>query len=150
MYEVTKEFNFEAGHCLDKHPGKCHNLHGHNYKVFVTMCVKDDKLNDMDMVMDFYDLNNFAKPLFNEFDHSFIYNLNTSDDFEKEIYNTCLKYNRKVRELPTRATAECMSFYFYNYLNHELDNMYPENNVKISKVTVYETPTSFATYEGEQ
>ena len=56
MFEVTKEFNFEAGHCLDQHPGKCKNLHGHNYKVFVTMQSK--KLNNMDMVMDFYDLNN--------------------------------------------------------------------------------------------
>lgn len=37
MYTATKEFRFEAGHTLDGHKGKCKNLHGHNYKVLVTL-----------------------------------------------------------------------------------------------------------------
>ena len=147
MYEVTKEFNFEAGHCLANHPGKCKNLHGHNYKVFVTMSVEcTEFLNDMNMVMDFYDLNSFAKPFFDEFDHAFIYNENTADQFEKDIYEVCLKHGRKVRKLLTRATAECMADYFYHYLNNQLKLKYKSIPARITKVTVYETPTSCATY----
>lgn len=147
MYEVTKEFNFEAGHCLDQHPGKCKNLHGHNYKVFVTLSIEDaDELNDMEMVMDFYDLNSFAKPFFDEFDHAFIFNINSEDPFEREIYEVCIKHGRKVRKFETRATAECMADYFYHYLNSKLKEQYPSSFALINKVTVYETPTSFATY----
>lgn len=141
MYSATKEFNFEAGHCLDGHRGKCSNLHGHNYKIFVT--VSSDNLNNMNMVMDFYDLNIFAKPLFESFDHSFIYNESCKDTFEKDIYNICIAHNRKVKILPFRATAENMAKYFYD----ELNKMNIISDIKISKVTVYETPTSFATYE---
>lgn len=143
MFEVTKEFNFEAGHTLDQHTGKCRNLHGHNYKVFVTMRSKD--LNDMEMVKDFYDLNKFAKPMFDEFDHAFMFNRNCKDKFEKDIYKVLKKHERKIMELPYRSTAENMAKYFLTRLNAEMKQE-SNRDVKISKVVVYETPTSFATY----
>ena len=142
MFEVTKEFNFEAGHTLDQHKGKCRNLHGHNYKVFVTMQAKE--LDDMEMVRDFYDLNVFAKPMFDEFDHSFMFNKNCKDKFEKDIYKVLKKHERKIKELPFRSTAENMAKYFATRLASEMEASTPR--VKISKVVVYETPTSFATY----
>lgn len=144
MYSATKEFNFEAGHCLDGHKGKCRNLHGHNYKVFVTM--SSETLNNMEMVMDFYDLNTFAKCTFDEFDHAFIYNCKCEDQFEKDLYDVCVKHCRKVITLACRATAENMSKYFYDILNAKLKFHFPNLDVKVSKVVVYETPTSFATY----
>ena len=144
MYNVTKQFNFEAGHCLAGHPGKCKNLHGHNYKVFVTM--SSETLDNLEMVYDFYNLNSFAKPMFDEFDHSFIYNLETTDEFEKEIFGVCKKHEKKIKMFPGRATAENMSRYFYNILNQELKQT-TTKDIKITKVTVYETDTSFATYE---
>lgn len=146
MFEVTKEFNFEAGHTLDQHTGKCRNLHGHNYKVFVTMQSSD--LNSMEMVKDFYDLNKAAKPMFDEFDHSFMFNQKCKDKFEKEIYKVCKKHNRKVMELPYRSTAENMAKYFLTRLNSELEQE-SDRKVIVSKVVVYETPTSFATYTKE-
>lgn len=144
MFTATKEFNFEAGHCLDQHPGKCRNLHGHNYKVLVE--ISSEELNNMDMVKDFYDIAAFAKPLFEEFDHAFIYNNTAEDTFEHEIASVCLKHGRKVKVFPTRATAENMAMYFYIKLNESIP---PCENYKITKVTVYETPTSFATYSEE-
>lgn len=138
MFTATKEFNFEAAHMLVGHTGKCKNLHGHNYKVLVE--VASDKLDKMDMVKDFYDISVVAKPLFEQFDHAFIYNENCNDEFETTIYNTCLKFNRKVMTLPYRATAENMAHYFYETLK--------QWGEPVSKITVYETPTSFATYSG--
>lgn len=146
MYSATKEFNFEAGHCLDGYQGKCKNLHGHNYKVFVTVSASD--LDKMDMVMDFYNLNTFAKPLFDEFDHAFIYNENCVDTFEKDLYEVCCKHNRKVKNFPAKATAENMAKYFYMILNRRLSESVNTEQITISKVVVYETPTSYATYEG--
>lgn len=148
MWTATKEFNFEAGHLLDGHPGKCKNLHGHNYRVLVEM--SSEFLDDMEMVRDFYDIKKFTDPFFNEFDHAFIFNTNTRDPFELELYRLCLEYNKKVREFPYRVTAENMARYFYIDLNtkliQQLDETKDQHNVWISKVTVYETPTSFATY----
>ena len=139
MYTATKEFNFEAAHMLDGHTGKCKNLHGHNYKVLVTMSAA--RLNEMDMVKDFYDINQLAKSLFDEFDHAFIYNTNAADDFEHEIATLCKTHGRKVKQLYFRATAENMAELFYKTLK--------TNCPLVTKVTVYETPTSYATYEGD-
>ena len=47
--EVTKEFNFEMAHMLENHPSLCKNLHGHSYKLFVTLKGPIDN----DMVIDF-------------------------------------------------------------------------------------------------
>lgn len=136
MFTATKEFNFEAAHMLVGHTGKCRNLHGHNYKVLVEVAATN--LNEMDMVKDFYDIAQNAKPMFDQFDHAFIYNVNCNDEFETEIYNTCIKYGRKVIEIPYRATAENMARLFYETLKF--------HGEPVSKVTVYETPTSFASF----
>lgn len=143
MYTATKEFRFEAAHCLDQHRGKCKNLHGHNYCILVTMGATT--LNDMDMVMDFYDIKGFADNLFNSFDHSFMYNTKCKDSFEKEIRDVCFKHNRKLVELPMRFTAENMAHYFYRRLSDYLLDK-ATNIMWIEKITVYETPTSFAEY----
>lgn len=143
MYEATKEFRFEAGHTLDGHKGKCKNLHGHNYRVLVTLGAP--KTNDMDMVKDFYDIAEFAKEMFDTFDHAFIYNCNCADPFERELRDVCKRHARKMVELPFRATAENMAMFFYTLLKSELINQ--KADCEIVRVTVYETPTSYAVYE---
>ena len=37
MLKLTKRFTFEMAHALPTYPGKCHNIHGHSYKLFVTV-----------------------------------------------------------------------------------------------------------------
>lgn len=145
MTTATKEFRFEAGHCLDGHKGKCKNLHGHNYVVEVTLGAEE--LNKMEMVEDFYDIALFAKPFFESFDHAFIYNTNAKDSFEHEIAEVCYKHNRKVREFPFRATAENMSRYFYQKLNEMIGE---GKSFKVAAVKVYETATSYAVYSEEK
>ena len=56
--EITKEFDFELAHSLAFHTGQCSNLHGHSYKLFVTL--KANKLNN-GMVLDFGDLKKVVK-----------------------------------------------------------------------------------------
>lgn len=54
MYTVTKSIHFCYGHRLLKHRGKCRHLHGHNARVEIELGSK--KLNELGMVMDFYDI----------------------------------------------------------------------------------------------
>ena len=37
MFEVSVEYTFAAGHALRGYKGKCENVHGHNYKVQLTL-----------------------------------------------------------------------------------------------------------------
>ena len=56
---ITKKFRFEAAHALYGYDGKCKNIHGHNYKLFVTVIgvpVNDNSNAKEGMVMDFGDL----------------------------------------------------------------------------------------------
>ena len=146
MYSATKEFAFEAGHTLYDHKGKCKNLHGHNYKVLVTMSSKT--LNNLEMVADFYDLKRFADTLFDKFDHSFMVNMRdiNKEGFEQELLAVLEKYQRKITYLPFRSTAENLSKLFFDELNKGCKEMFGDA-VTVTKVTVYETSTSFATYE---
>lgn len=56
MYFISREFEFCYGHRLWRYNGKCGNLHGHNAKVRVTL--RQNELNDQEMVMDFSQIKN--------------------------------------------------------------------------------------------
>ena len=73
MFEVSVEYSFAAGHALRGYKGKCENVHGHNYKVTVT--VEGDKLNSIGLLMDFADLRAAVKGLVERFDHHFLNDL---------------------------------------------------------------------------
>jgi len=69
--KIAKEFWFSMGHTLHDHPGKCANLHGHNYRLQVV--VESSRLNNLDMVMDFGDLKHFVDGIIDEdYDHRFL------------------------------------------------------------------------------
>lgn len=68
VLSITKRFTLEAAHRLPKHPGKCFNMHGHSYKLEVTMTGLVNK--DTGMIEDFDELNNIVKTLIiNKYDH---------------------------------------------------------------------------------
>ena len=78
IIRLTKEFNFEASHALWNYDGKCKNLHGHSYILFVTVIgspIKDSQNVKNGMVMDFGDLKKLVNELIvDKFDHSVILN----------------------------------------------------------------------------
>lgn len=57
-FSVTKEFTFAAAHALTKYHGKCENLHGHNYRLQVTVT---GDLNPDDLVIDFLELKDIVQ-----------------------------------------------------------------------------------------
>lgn len=72
MISICKTFKFEAAHNLPKHQGKCHNLHGHSYKleVEVTGKIHTDGKPDHGMIMDFGRLKSVMQPLIDLLDHA--------------------------------------------------------------------------------
>lgn len=76
MITVTKIFNFEASHKLPHYEGACHNLHGHSYKLEVTISgeIKEsEKDPKCGMIMDFKDLKKIVnKVAVNKYDHAYL------------------------------------------------------------------------------
>lgn len=67
MYELHVEETFSAAHSLRGYRGKCEALHGHNWRVEVS--VRSARLDKLGMVMDFADLKAALRKLLDDFDH---------------------------------------------------------------------------------
>lgn len=78
---ITKQFNFETGHALYGYDGKCRNVHGHSYKLSVTVIghpITDTSHVKLGMVIDFSDLKKIVKEeIVDKFDHATVFNKNT-------------------------------------------------------------------------
>ncbi len=123
MYEVTVEETFSSGHYLRNYKGKCENPHGHNYRVRITLA--GDALDHAGLLVDFKDLKSVMKHVIDYLDHQMINDL--------EPFTTL------------NPTAENLSKYFYDESNKKLGER-TGGRVKVSRVTIWETDTSIATY----
>lgn len=141
MVTSTKIFTFDAAHLLTGHEGLCKNLHGHTYKVEVTVCSEDQSYISMDgMVLDFKVIKDrLNENLFDHLDHAFIYNSLGGED-EKAIAQLLMSLNMRVFDMANRPTAENMAEYFKAMGNSCLHDL----RVQIAEVIVWETPTSYA------
>ena len=135
MITVTKTIRFDAAHILTNHQGLCKNLHGHTYRVdvSVTQCDGDTR----DMVIDFKDLKRIASEVVCErFDHAFIYN--TESAGEREIAAVVEKNGMRTVAIPFRSTAENLARMFFGELKARIPGL--------SAVRVWETADSCAEY----
>lgn len=136
MTKVTKTVKFDAAHVLTNHQGLCKNLHGHTYRVDVTV-VGDES---QDMVIDFKELKNLANDVIcSVFDHAFIYN--TESVGECEIAAVVEKNGMRTVPIPFRSTAENLAKYFYALLEPRIT--LPS---RLDAVKVWETADSCAEY----
>ncbi len=120
MFEVSVQETFAAAHFLRGYQGKCERLHGHNYRVEIT--VSGDKLDSIGMLRDFVDIKRELRKLLERVDH---YNLNDIPPFDGEV----------------NTTAENIAFYFWTEMQKALGEA-----VHVSQVRVWETDTAVATY----
>jgi len=152
-WSVTKKFNWAMAHRLENHEGLCNSVHGHTYKLFVTVrrkkrrLDKDKKLTDKGMIIDFKNLKNIVNEVIvNKLDHAFVYN---EDDNDSKSIAKVLKgqINQKLFSFSFRTTAENMVRWMFNQLNDYFD----VNNINIEccRLVLYETDSSYATFELE-
>ena len=131
MTTVTKTVKFDAAHVLTDHQGLCRNLHGHTYRVDVSVSVETDG----DMVIDFKELKGIlAEVILDRFDHSFIYN--TGSAGESEIAAVVEKHGMRTVAIPFRSTVENLAKMFYNELKDRIPGL--------AAVKVWETADSCA------
>ena len=135
MITVTKTIRFDAAHILTNHQGLCKNLHGHTYRVDVSVTQGDGDTSDM--VIDFKDLKRIASEVVCErFDHAFIYN--TESVGEREIAAVVEKNGMRTVAIPFRSTAENLARMFFGELKARIPGL--------SAVKVWETADSCAEY----
>lgn len=135
MLTVTKSVKFDAAHVLTNHGGLCKNLHGHTYRVDVSVTQPPD--SRADMVIDFKDLKNVCADLIlSRFDHAFIYDQTSPG--ESEIAAVVAKNGMRTAALPFRSTAENLARYFFDTLAPHVAGL--------SAIRVWETAESCAEY----
>ena len=138
MLKATKTVRFDAAHVLTNHQGLCKNLHGHTYRVDVSVAQPDDDARDM--VIDFKDLKRIANEVVcARFDHAFIYS--TASTGEREIAAVVEKNGMRTVAIPFRSTAENLAKLFFGELRAHVPGLVA--------VKVWETADSAAEYRAE-
>lgn len=127
MFEVTVEHSFAAGHSLREYKGKCENVHGHNYRIQIT--VEGEHLNRIGLLVDFVDVKRALRAVSERLDHQFINDL--------EPFTTL------------NPSAENLAKYFHDEVSKALNldaSEFNEHPVRVAQVKVWETDTSIAVF----
>ncbi|MGB5983527.1 MAG: 6-carboxytetrahydropterin synthase [Nonlabens sp.] len=137
---ITKEFTFETGHALYGYDGKCRNVHGHSYKLAVTVIgtpITDTENVKLGMVIDFGDLKKIVKEeIVDPFDHATVFNKNTPHvELAKELSGR----GHEVILAEYQPTSEMMILDFADKIKKRL----PEN-IELFSLRLRETETSYA------
>lgn len=137
---ITKQFNFETGHALYGYDGKCKNVHGHSYKLSVTVIGKpiSDRSNvKYGMVIDFGDLKKIVKEeIVDLFDHATVFNQTTP---HIELARELQQRGHHVILVDYQPTSENMVIDFAQKIKSRL----PEG-IALHSIKLQETETSFA------
>ena len=145
MIRITKIFTFETAHILYNYDGKCKNMHGHSYKLFVT--VKGKPVNDLDnpkngMVVDFGDI----KKIVNEevvdiWDHAVLINANSP---HKELGNELEGRGHKVIYCSFQPTCENMLYEIAAKVQAKLPS-----DISLAYLKLHETENSYGEWFAE-
>ena len=122
MYEVSVDETFAAAHNLRNYKGKCENLHGHNYKVRVTLAGKE--LDAAGLLYDFVHLKQVIQGVIRSLDHKYLNELPPFDVLNPSAENIArFVYDQTAKQLPANA-----------------------NGTGVASITVWESDVTSATY----
>jgi len=120
MFELSVEVSFSAAHQLRGYQGKCENMHGHNWRVQVSVMAQE--LNNIDIAIDFHDLKRMVHEVIAPLDHAYL--------------NDLFPFTEK------NPSSENIAKWIFDSLKKKIT----EENVRVSAVTVWESDTASATY----
>ena len=137
---ITKQFSFETGHALYGYDGKCKNVHGHSYKLSVTVIgspISDTSHVKYGMVIDFSDLKKIVKEeIVDHFDHATVFNKNTPHiELAEELKNR----GHHVILVDYQPTSENMVTDFAQKIKNRLPA-----DIQLHSLKLQETDSSFA------
>jgi 6-pyruvoyltetrahydropterin/6-carboxytetrahydropterin synthase len=120
MFELMIETQFASAHQLRGYRGACERLHGHNWKVQIFVLA--ERLNEIDIAIDFHELKKLAEEVIMPLDHGFL--------------NDIFPFTEK------NPSSENIAKWIFDSLRKKLDN----EDINLSAVTVWESETASATY----
>lgn len=137
---ITKQFSFETGHALYGYDGKCKNVHGHSYKLSVTVIgtpITDRDNVKFGMVIDFTDLKKIVKEeIVDQFDHATVFNETTP---HLDLANELISRGHHVILVSYQPTSENMVIDFAERIKNRLPD-----NIQLFSLKLQETTSSFA------
>jgi 6-pyruvoyltetrahydropterin/6-carboxytetrahydropterin synthase len=136
---LTRLFTFEAAHALQHYKGACRNIHGHSYKLQVTIIgtpiVSETHPND-GMVLDFKELKQLVQEtILDPIDHALL----LRQDSSQELVEALRHLNHKLVLTPYQPTCENMLVDFKQRLKHKLPPY-----IELHSLKLWETENSFA------
>ena len=140
MYQLTTEHSFDSAHFLAGYDGKCGNLHGHRWRVLLTVqseTLREDQ-QQKGMCVDFAELKKDLRTELDALDHVLIIE---QGSLRESTMKALQEEKFQVVEMPFRPTAENFARYFYE--------LFTLKGYPVAKVEVYETPNNCAVYEEE-
>ena len=120
MFELKIITHFAAAHQLQMVAKKCENMHGHNWKIEV--CIAGETLNNAGVLIDFGELKGYLSEIIEKLDHKF---LNELDFFHND-----------------NPSSENIAY----YIAHKLKKKIISHDIKVTRVTAWESEDACATY----
>ena len=120
MYHISVEEHFDAAHYLRDYHGKCENLHGHRFKVVVTLVAT--KLNEIGLAYDFVEIKKLLRQALTHYDH------------------TCLN------DVPPFDNLNPSSENIASAIYDQLKPLFSQEGTSLSSVQVWESPQTWVTY----
>ncbi len=144
LIRVTKEFSFEMAHALWNYDGACSNIHGHSYKLFITVIgepLTDSSDPKNGMVVDFGDLKKWVKTsIVNEFDHSLV----ISSSAETHSAGSISQMFDRLIITDFQPTCENLIVFIADKIRRQLPD-----HLRLHSVKLRETGTSYAEWFAE-
>lgn len=142
IIKITKQFSFEMAHALRNYDGLCRNIHGHSYKMDITLAgqpLRDENSPKNGMVMDFGDLKRLVnEEIISLFDHALVLNAKT----DAQLIDVLKQNYEKIVTVEFQPTTENL----LNFIADKLKERLPET-VKLCRIRLRETDTSYADWE---
>ncbi len=142
MIRVTKEFRFEMAHALLGYDGPCRNIHGHSYRMLVTLkgqTIKDPLSPKIGMVMDFSELKQMVnREIISTFDHALVLHRDTASALVDALEH------HKLVLTDFQPTCENLTYHFAE----KLQPLFPPE-AQLDRLVLYETETSSAEWLAE-
>jgi 6-pyruvoyltetrahydropterin/6-carboxytetrahydropterin synthase len=138
ILRVTKTFSFEMAHALNNYDGDCKNIHGHSYKLAVTVSGNVSKILQSPkegMVIDFKHIKDVVKEILSDYDHS----LQLNEAMKSLVNETFLSQFKNTRFVAFQPTCENILLEIKNRIHERIGK-----SVKLVSVRLDETATSYA------
>lgn len=139
IIKITKQFSFEMAHALRNYDGLCRNIHGHSYKMDITLAgqpLHDENSPKNGMVMDFGDLKRLVnEEIISLLDHALVLNVKT----DPQLVDALKQHYEKIVTVEFQPTTENL----LGYIAGKLQKRLPET-VALACVRLRETDTSYA------